>query len=203
MVHLKPLVAEIHELGRVLALLIGPGSTVERARRSEVRVLLREAFLAAQDASDEVVLCDVRDRLARARDEITGLPPEVEIAEPAPVEETADGDANEEDLSSSAPEEPADQNDEPMKDENANDLADRLVRHRRFGALDHAVGHGNADFSPVGQSKADGLASGIEKRVLRVLNHLAEDVAEGEDDGSPRKLKTQEENKELIVSKLS
>ena len=43
------LTAEIEELGQRLASLIKPGSPVERARRSEVRALLREAFLATQE----------------------------------------------------------------------------------------------------------------------------------------------------------
>ena len=205
MAHLKPLVAEIHELGRELALLIGPGSSVERARRSEVRVLLREAFLATQDANDDSVLCAVRKRLVEARKELEGGGTSVESTESAEVDKQPEHDLGEEEtepgrqVSSGGD----DQSDESAEATPGRDLADRLIRHRRFGSLDHAVGHRNSGFAPVGQTTADELARGIEKRVQCVLSHLTDPDEEAGSDDSPRSIKTQEENKELIVSKMS
>ena len=208
---MKPLVVEIHELGRELALLIGPGSSVERSRRSEVRVLLREAFLATQDASDEAELSALQDRLAEALKSIKGSddrPGQVESSakeEVLPPREERNDAAKKAHSSVESDADPNEDNDravENLPPEPPADLADRLIRHRRFGSLDHAVGHRNAGFRPAGQSAADGLADGIEKRAERVLSHVSDTEGKAAGGAEPRPIRTEEENKELILSKM-
>jgi len=79
-------------------------------------------------------------------------------------------------------------------------LAEKMVSRRRFGAIDHSIVQRNSSFDTAGRTAADHMAGGIEKRVSKLLDLIGD--ASEEDDGPPR-LRTQEENKELIVSKIT
>jgi hypothetical protein len=67
------LIAEIDEVGKALATLLKPGSSLDRTRKAEVRALLREGFLATQEERSVEALTGTLGRLRRLRDDLLGV----------------------------------------------------------------------------------------------------------------------------------
>lgn len=204
---MNSLAADIDVLGRELARLIAPGSSIERSRRAEIRTLLRRAFQAAQDGSNLDELQRLHNDLRAALEE-PAKSPEAEEQEPGPAE-PPDEPVPEGPATVSAEPETADeiqqdgqQTENEELDHDSPDLAERMLSRRRFGAIDHSIVQRNSSFETAGRTAADQMAGGIEKRVSKLLDQIGtSEDSDGEDE--PPRLNTQEENKELIVSKIT
>lgn len=206
---MRTLVTEIHLVGRELAQLIGPGSSVPRRRRSEIRALVREGFLVAQDASDESALLDMRDTLVAALRECEAVnadePPETKAAArdaPYGSGDTTDKQAGERGTEDQGPEPDPPESEQSAPEEpepKESELADDLVRRRAFGVVDYTIVARADGFETSGLSAADHIAASIEARVERVLEMIGESVDDEEKDAA---LRTQDEARELITSKL-
>ncbi len=187
---------EIDEIGRRLAQHIGPGSAVARSDRARVRALLREAFQLAQAGRPEA---------------------------PGEPDETAEGDRA---LETAAGAEPvaAESAPEPSPEvpleaqlemlgrlreaarslglEAPGLLEERLAARHKFGAVDQPLVERNANFSTVGLRCAEGWTDVLDARLERTLATLSEIPEESEEGPMVRPIRTQDEARELILSKL-